>query len=160
MVAAIALASVTGCSVESLVEEGFERAVEQGNDGENVDIDLDSENGGFVVESDEGSFSVGGDLPADFPADIPLIEGEILSASSMQSADASGWAVQIQAEGEGAFDRAEQALRDAGFTEGEESLSVAAGDLVMAGLVNDRWQVLLSAIDTEGVVSYTVTELS
>ncbi|UFU06760.1 hypothetical protein [Ruania halotolerans] len=162
MAAAIALATVAGCSVDSLIEEGVERAVEEAAEaeGENVDVDLDSEDGGFVVESDEGSFSVGGDLPDSFPGeDIPLIDGEILSASAMQSDGASGWAVQIQATGADAFERAQQALEGAGFGESGESFSMSSGDLEMVGLDNGHWQVLLASIEGEGVVSYTVNEM-
>ncbi|WP_159619234.1 hypothetical protein [Ruania rhizosphaerae] len=159
LVAVVAMATVTGCS--GLIEGGVERVVEEAAEaeGENVDVDLDSEDGGFVVESDEGSFSVGGDLPDSFPADVPLIEGEILSASAMESQEGSGWAVQIQAMGEDAFERAEQSLRDAGFGESEESYSMSSGDMEMVGLANDQWQVTLSSITSEGVVSYTVIEL-
>ncbi|SEE82736.1 hypothetical protein [Ruania alba] len=111
------------------------------------------------MDSEDGSFSVGDDLPESFPADIPLIDGDILSASAMQSDGASGWAVQIQATGEGAFERAQQALRAAGFGESEESFSMSSGDLEMVGLDNGRWQVLLASIEAEGVVSDTVTEM-
>lgn len=63
---AVAVLGVSGCSsivdraTDKAMEEGVERAVES-DSGEDVELDFDSDDGTFSIETDEGSVSVDGD---------------------------------------------------------------------------------------------------
>ena len=57
---------------------------------EKAGIDFDTSDNGFSIESEdgEGSFSVGGDLPDGFPAEVPLYEpAEVTSSASYSEND-------------------------------------------------------------------------
>lgn len=88
---ALTAALLAGCSGEAIGERIAEEAVEQagGGDGE-VDIDLDDDSGSIAIESSEGSMSMGagGELPASFPEDLPLPEGEFQVMSSFEQSNA------------------------------------------------------------------------
>ena len=110
-VAAAAALVLGACSSEDLAEKVAEEAVEQqleadgqsgdvdididdgnvtiqGEDGE-IQFDVDEENGLTVVSTPDGQTIVGsGELPADFPAEVPVPDGlTILSGTSMDSGD-------------------------------------------------------------------------
>ncbi|MCS0498463.1 hypothetical protein [Protaetiibacter mangrovi] len=63
--------ALTGCAnpIEQLIESGT---------GTQIDTDGD---GGFTIETDDGAVQVGGstELPADFPGELPLPDGTLLS---------------------------------------------------------------------------------
>ncbi len=52
--------------------------------------DVDIKDDGLTVRTNEGSFSVGTELPADFPKDIPLYPGAKVTYSGTNSSDNGG----------------------------------------------------------------------
>jgi hypothetical protein len=133
---AIAIAGLTvgllaGCigNVEDLVSQGVEDAIESNTGGE-VNID--------------------GELPADFPESVPLIDGDI--SFSAGAGGEEGWVVVITSSADDGVAEAVTALEGAGFTE-DRSVSGQAG--TGAVYSNDELFVLLAG---EGqTVTYTVT---
>ena len=68
--------------------------------------------------SDSGDAEAGVDgatVPADFPAEIPLIDGEVLSGVSLGSEGAQVWSVLIAVDDGSAFDEITHQLEGAGF---------------------------------------------
>lgn len=76
---------VTGCGGDdtgSPSEEGLEALIEQQGGGD-VDLDM-GEDGEFSMETDEGSFSGGTELPESWPSEVPLPDDlEIENASEI-----------------------------------------------------------------------------
>lgn len=67
--------SSCGKAAEKLSEKATEKAIEKAAGG-NANVDIDPNDGTFSIETDEGSFQMGGgDIPADWPSDIPLPKG-------------------------------------------------------------------------------------
>jgi hypothetical protein len=102
-----AVLAVSGCSnpledaANNLVEQGVERAVEEGTGGD-VDLDLDL----------DGS---GASLPDDWPADVVLPDGKVLLALSQDDV----LMVQVSVSGPESFDEMVANFESAGFVEGE-----------------------------------------
>jgi len=150
---------LTACGTDDLVEGVAERAVENAAEQDGVDVDIDSEDGSVKVETDQGTFSSGGDLPDDFPDDVPLLDGEVLQAASADNGGAPSYVVtlRVDASAEAALEEAGALLEGAGLTESEESASLAdTGYRAYEG----AWDVILGATDTGSgstMVQYAVT---
>ncbi len=84
---------MSGCGSKSLVEKRMENEIAKQLEGK-AQVDLG--NNGINVETNEGSIQVGGnvELPADFPKDVYIIEGKMMSA--MKNAIGAGFQVMIQ----------------------------------------------------------------
>ena len=97
-VATLALA-VAGCgSVSDQVAESVADGAVDQLAGEDVDIDMDDQ--GLSVESSEGSLSVGGEIPADFPDTVPLPEDHtVVSVVEQDGGDGQILGVQVQTPG-------------------------------------------------------------
>lgn len=155
LLAALALSS---CSAEDLVERAAERSIENAAGGE-ADIDFDADSGSFSVDTEEGSFSTGTSLPDDFPDDIPLVDGEVMSAASADDQGQRGFLVVMYTDGspEEAAAEAVSLLEAAGFAETED-LSAMTG-LSAAQLGDDTYEVLVSAYPAadQTALQYTIT---
>lgn len=160
---ALVLAS---CSPGDLLDSAVESAVEKGIEsatGSEIDVDEDGGNLSIKTEDGEVSFGGGAELPDGFPeADVPLIDGEIISAMRIQNETSDGFGINMTVQGTIAdvHDEAAGLLQGAGFTEttvsdlGEMRSSGYEGSGDVAGVV------LTSMADTdEGtvVVGYVVT---
>lgn len=150
----VALAALTGCGAEDEVSErAAEEVLEQAAESGDVDVDIEGDE--LKVESSDGTFAMGGDIPEDFPTAVPLAEGEVLMASS----SADGWSVLIEVDG--AFDEvadvALDAILQAGFTE-ESRTSTPEYVALMAS--DDTYDVMLTVTGSDGgatTLSYSVT---
>jgi hypothetical protein len=80
-----------------------------------------------AIASTSPTAAAGATLPDDFPADIPLIDGDIITASSTSN----GWEVWIAAADPiDGYSHASSSLQDAGFTAvADQSINGAAGGL-------------------------------
>lgn len=122
IVAATLALAVAGCS--SVSEQVAESVADEAADqlaGEDVDIDMGDE--GFSVESSEGSLSVGGEIPADFPDTIPLPDDHtVISVVEQDGGDGKIQGVQVQTPGTLAEWDAfyADALEEAGWTLDDE----------------------------------------
>lgn len=131
-IAGVTASLLTGCFANP-VEELVNRSVE-----------------GAVEEATGGDVSLSGELPADFPAEVPVIEGKIgLSAGA---AGAEGWVVAVTTTSSGALADAAAELEAAGYTE-DTSLS---GDQLGAKVYTGADYLVLLAGEGS-TVSYTVT---
>lgn len=143
-----------GEAAEKAAEQAAEKAIEDANGGD-VDIDIDEDGGQVKVESSDGTYVGGGDLPDDYPSeDVPLV-GDVQFGSSAATGTGTGWTVSTLYDGDAAtaFDAARSALEGAGFT-----VDGAAGD-TYASMRTDRYAVILSAGDgADGTtLSYVVS---
>lgn len=133
VLAALALVTATGLTgcvnpVEELVNKSIEGAVE---------------------EATGGDVSVGGELPADFPAEVPLVDGDIVFAAG---SNGEGWLVTITAKGADPVAEAVAALEAAGFA---ADTSVSGTDAAASVYSNETYLVFIAG-DGENL-AYTVT---
>lgn len=116
------LVVTAGC--QSVAENVSERVVEEvaeaaADEGVEIDLDTDGE-GGLTVETDEGTFQVGGntELPDGFPSSLP-IPGDASVTSSMSQSTESGDSIFVQLSTQTPFDELEadtiQGLEDGGW---------------------------------------------
>lgn len=159
LVLALGLGTLGACgedAADAIAENAAENAVERAA-GEDVDIDIDEGGGDVSVTTGDGSFSATtGELPDGFP-DIPLLDGEIISAVAVDQGADSGWSVSMQLDGEAEqrLDEAIALLVGAGFTTDENS---RVPGLVAAQVSDDELDVFLTVLPGDGVtVQYTVT---
>jgi len=142
---------LAGCAEGSSQEQVAEKAIEDATGGR-ADVDVDAEE--VTVESEDGTVTMGKDLPDDFPAGVPVPEGEVQSATSLQG---RGWAVTLKAEGNAASVAAaiRKQLTDGGFEVNRED-EVAGGRMLIA--IGEHHQVTASVSAASGVtgVVYTV----
>lgn len=145
---------LAGCGSDDVAEKVAEEALEEAAGG-SADVDVDDD--GLTVTDDEGNTStIGTDLPDDFPVDdVPLLEGEVLSATAVEG---KSFMVMIQVDGaaEAAQDDAVALLTDAGYD--GESESMAEG-FYTAQLTKPGFEVGVNTVEAEGAaqVQYVVT---
>lgn len=121
-------------------------------------IHLPGSGGGGV--SIPGVGSVGsGKLPSDFPSDVPVIKGDIVSGLSVGSGKDKVWNVTVKVSGVNAFDDIKKAFGDAGFTDG--GLSGTTSDSATGTFTKGDFSalVVVSKADekTGWVANYTVS---
>ena len=130
---AVATLAVFAAGCGTVAEQVTEEVAEQAAGGE-VDLDVDEAGGNISVETSEGtmSFGSGGDLPASFPEDLPLPEGDYQVASSFEQGggDAGDLRLQTAVMTTAAYDDVvahfESALADAGW-EIQDTQSMSMG---------------------------------
>lgn len=67
--------SACGKAADKLSEKAAEKVAEKAAGG-NANVDIDSKDGSFKIETEDGSFQMGGgEIPANWPSDIPLMKG-------------------------------------------------------------------------------------
>lgn len=133
VIAAAAAPALTGCfgnPIENIVNNGVEQAVE-GATGQDV--------------------SLGGKLPDGWPAEVPVVEGEIGPGGGTTGAD-SGWAVLITSSVADPLAEAKASLEAAGFT-ADSNFAGAEGGII--AFTNGTYQVVVVG-SPEGLL-YTVT---
>lgn len=152
----LALAAVLGAGTvacgggEDTADDAADEIAEQlAESGSGVDdVEIDSDTGEVQVETEDGSFSTGSELPDDFPEDVPLPEGaEITGAFSSDSGGDQGWNVSGTLPGadEGTFDEIVSMFRDDGWDVTNEVTSESdAGTSSSAIVDNGTWNVTLS----------------
>ena len=139
---AVAIAVVAaGCgSVSDRVGEGLVEELLEGSGIEDVEIDQDDGSIIFTVESEEGdqTFSIGDDLPADFPFPLPD-EYEVTTSFEVGDGDQKAFSALLVIPADD-FDKVtelyENFLNDEGFEVTKESMS--AGDTRFVFLTGDR----------------------
>jgi len=118
-----------------------------------------SSGGGISIP---GVGSVGsGKLPSDFPSDVPVAKGEVITGISAGSGDDKGWNVSIKVSGIDAFDGIETQLKGAGFTETEDS-AVKSDKAATAAFTGDSYDVLVAVVKADEktgfLANYTVAK--
>ncbi|WP_233197817.1 hypothetical protein [Cryobacterium sp. Y57] len=134
VVAAAGLPLVAGCSVGESVRDSVNGAVN-----------------GAVQDATGGDVSLGGQLPADWPSEIPVLDGEVLLATgSLGESGVGVWVVTVNATSTTPLDDARAQLLSAGFTE-----VVAGVDAEVVTMANAAYGVVVAG-NSDGVL-YTVT---
>ena len=73
-----------------------------------------------VEQATGGDVDFGGtSVPTDFPSEVPLIDGEVVSGASAGNSDGKVWNVTIKVDDVSAFDDIKAQLEGAGFTSSE-----------------------------------------
>lgn len=100
-----------------------------------------------------------GKLPADFPAEVPVIEGTIVTSTKLGIAEGASWQVTISvSDVPAAMQQAREKLLGAGF---EETVWTESESIPMGIFSNDTYGIILGGIDDGGdepIVSYQVME--
>lgn len=122
---------LSGCTgvVQDFVERGVEDTVE---------------------EATGGQVELGGELPADFPASVPIIDGTVELAGG--AATDEGWVVVLSSEATDPLADARAAIEGAGFREDPTMAQATA-----AGSVYSDGEYLVILAGEGGTVTYTVT---
>lgn len=114
---------------------------------------------GIIEQQTGGDVDLGGNtVPEDFPADVPLAEGEVVNGSAITAAEGKVWNVLINVSDPAAPDSIAAQLEAAGFT------SVGTGEVADNGgtltYTKDKLtvNVLLGKTDSGWTANYTVAE--
>ena len=136
-VSSVIMFGVSGCfqnPLENLVEDAVGGAVENA---------IEQELGGEDAEVD---FSGDVSLPSDWPAEIPVPEGEIISAMTLDGT----YTIVTTVASAGEAEKTLQELLDAGFTTVFEQ---ASEGMMFYGLENSSWSVQYQVIDDGEMIS-------
>jgi hypothetical protein len=116
---------------------------------------------GIIEQATGGEVDVSiGSLPDGWPAEVPVIDGEIIGGGAANTDDGEpGWNVTIKVD-ENAFGEIQSQLEAAGF-EAVDAGDVDGGDQITSGAFkNANYGVLVAVTGAEGnyVANYTVIE--
>lgn len=157
-IAAIALSltfALTGCGTDTLSEKAAEKAAEKATGGK---VDIDNDGNDVTVKTDEGEFSTSSKLPENFPKEVPLIEGTIQQAASVNQAAGSGFSVMIKPKDSSGDLAAEirSQMTGAGF---RSTADANAGGYQAINFEGPKWNVAVQIYKAEDLlVNYLVTE--
>ncbi|NLV55976.1 MAG: hypothetical protein GXY13_10235 [Acidimicrobiales bacterium] len=157
-----ALVVTAGCGkvAEKAAEKTAEKVVEDQTGGS---VDFDADDGGIDIETEDGSLSIGtGDVPEEWPADIPLDVFEVETSSSSRT---DGLSIYLSGPASSSVDDVVAAYRDA-LSDWDETgdLSSSTGDFESATVSfedGDRTltlNVVEDAGDTQVSLSYSAPE--
>lgn len=139
--------TLTGCA--GLVEKVIK---------DQTGVDVNTDDGTVKIDTDDGTVQIGGgEVPADFPSDVPLPNGTL--TGSVGSSD--GWGLTYSGVDKAEVNRLMDALKAAGFTESE---GMNQDDAVATSFESDTWSVGLiwngGSGDDGNVLVYTVSKAS
>lgn len=113
---------------------------------------------GSVESSNGAEVDLGGaNVPDDFPAKVPLIDGEVLSGGSIGNDQGKVWNVSVRVDDASALSDIELELADAGFETRAQASGENGGTLISD---NDDEFTVLVVVSRDGsdfVANYTVT---
>ena len=117
---------------------------------------------GIIEQATGGEVNISiGSLPDGWPAEVPVIDGEIIGGGTADTEDGTpGWNVTIKVESEDSFAEIASQLEGAGF-ESIEASEIDGGDKITSGAYkNDNYGVLVAVTGAEGnfVANYTVID--
>lgn len=117
---------------------------------------------GIIEQASDGAIDVSmGSLPDDWPAEVPVIDGEIIVGGSANADDGTpGWNVTITVDDATAYDAIKAQLEGAGFTEVELAETDGSADVASGAFSNANYGVYVAVTGTDGkfVANYTVVE--
>ena len=130
----LAFPALTGCS---LIQGQVEGVVEQAT---GTDIDLPSS-----------------EVPEDFPAEVPLYDGEIANTIALGTGDEKVYSISVRVPGVETMDEIAADFEAAGF---ESTLSGNTGDGATAAFDNGTWSAVVVVVaegDTGWIAQYAVS---
>lgn len=103
-----------------------------------------------------GNVDLGGaSVPADFPSEVPLIDGEVVFGLGVGDANGKVFTVTVKVSGPEAIDTIQSELESAGFTSSFD-VDTSDGGGATAIYENETWGVLVTVVD-DGENGYTAT---
>ena len=108
---------------------------------------------GAVKEATGGSVSLGGELPEGWPAEVPVVDGEILFGGGGSAEGEQGWVVTIKSASADPLADARKQLEEGGFSSDAEA-TASGGDAGAVAMKNANFTVLVAG-NADGVL-YTV----
>jgi hypothetical protein len=117
----------------------------------------------IIENATGGQVDVGGkSVPDDFPAEVPLIDGEVVYGGGLGSGEGKVWNVTIKVADLSAFDTISASLTEAGFTPPPTGSGELEGGI--GGAFENAKYGLLVVVSKDGsdgfVANYTVTTKS
>jgi hypothetical protein len=149
----LAALSSVACSSEDAAERLVEAQL-----GDGADVEVDTDSGDIQIQTDEGSLSSSSsaELPADFPADIPTPDGELVNSSRLESDGNVGFTLFYNQSGdvtEAVYSAYEQVLNDLGF---ETTFETVGGGTAIAQITDGTTLVTFNGGDIETGAEYHV----
>ena len=109
---------------------------------------------GAVTEATGGDVSLGGQLPEGWPAEVPVIDGDIGFGASNTADTDRGWVVTVTTGAAEPLADATATLEAAGFN-ADPAATANVGEAGVAALTNGTWSVVVAGT-SEGVL-YTLS---
>ena len=117
---------------------------------------------GIIEQASDGAIDVSmGSLPDGWPAEVPVIDGEIIVGGAADTDDGTpGWNVTITVDDAAAFDAIAAQLEDAGFTQVDVPDTDGSADVASGAFSNENYGVYVAVTGADGkfVANYTVIE--
>lgn len=113
---------------------------------------------GMINKATGGQVDIGGaSVPKNFPSDVPLVSGSVISGSSINTEDGNIWNVAIKASDPAAVGGIDSELTGAGFESVGEGLTSEDGSSKMFSKDPYGILVIVGKDDSGFIVNYTVT---
>ena len=96
VIACVASTALVGCSkvADKVAETAVEKAA---GAAANANVDINTKDGELKVESSEGSFNIGGDMPEDFPEAMPLPDyDKVVTSNEIKDDTGTSYSVVLQ----------------------------------------------------------------
>ena len=114
---------------------------------------------GMVEQATGGDVSLpGNSVPDDFPADVPLIDGEVIMGAGIGTTDGKAWNVTIKVTGLDAADDIKAQLEGAGFTAAPGATTGESSALLYTNTTYSVAVVVTKDTNDGFLANYTVTE--
>lgn len=110
---------------------------------------------GAVQGATGGGVSLGGKLPAGWPTEVPVIDGELLFGAVKTTDGKPGWVVTIKSSSTDPLAEARRALEDAGFVVDTAAAAASVGTTGAVTMKNATYGVVVVG-NPDGLL-YTVT---
>lgn len=153
----VALLSVvvvlTGCG-RRLTDRALERAIEQETGGV-ADIDFNGDN--WTATTDEGTVAVGANvgLPADFPSDIYVPDGQVVMAVADMAQNAVSTTIQTNMSSSDVIEKYKSELAEQGWT---ITTTANYGGVMMIGAGKDDRALTVSVTGGDGLTTVSIIQ--
>ena len=114
---------------------------------------------GMVEQATGGDVSLpGNSVPDDFPAEVPLVDGEVVMGAGIGTADGKAWNVTIKVAGLDATDDIKAQLEGAGFTAAPGATTGESSALLYTSAAYSVAVVVTKDTNEGFLANYTVTD--
>jgi len=157
-VAGVLAVGVAACGSDDVAESLAERLA-----GDGTEVDIDSESGSMDITTDDGNMSMGsGELPADWPAEIPLPD-DFSVEMGFQASNEDGQTFTVMGttsdDPQTVFEQVSEEFTSSGWDEQHSGTTNFDGNTASNAMFdNGTWTVAFgtNSSDDEVTVSYTV----
>ncbi len=144
---------LTGCG-RRLTDKALERAIEQETGGA-ADVDFNGDN--WTATTDQGSVAVGANvgLPADFPTDVYVPDGQVITAVSDLQQNGVSATIQTTMSSSDVIEKYKSELVRQGWT---ITTTANYGGTMMIGAQKDQRTLAVSAMGGDGLTTVTIVQ--